>query len=67
MHITWKDLQENIQEGNIDLNSRIVVYDPMTDQERFCDLCWIKEDGFDRPVLAIKMEVIDEQSTHVGW
>jgi len=49
-NITWEELNECLERGMIDFGSRVVMMD--TDgNESFCDLGWVEEDGFDRPIL----------------
>jgi len=51
----WDDIKTWINDGRIDLNSRVVVMDN-EGNENFCKLNWIEEDGFQRPLLIIKEE-----------
>lgn len=54
-YLYWDDIRKYIEQDAIDLNSRIVIMD-QEGQERFCRLDWIKEDGFQRPMLVIEKE-----------
>ena len=51
----WNDIKTWINDGTIDLNSRVVVMDN-EGNEHFRKLNWIEEIGFERPLLIIKEE-----------
>ena len=49
----WETIAEHIRDDDIDLNSRVVIKDS-NGKELFCELQWIKEEGYDRPLLIIE-------------
>lgn len=49
----WDMIASHIRDDDIDLNSRIVIKD-LSGKELFCELQWIKEEGYDRPLLIIQ-------------
>ena len=52
-HCKWHMIEEHLRDDDIDLNSRIVIKD-LGGKELFCELQWIKEEGYDRPLLIIQ-------------
>lgn len=51
----WADITDYAEQGRLDLYSRIVILDHKGN-EQFCKLDWIKENGFERPILILEKE-----------